>query len=152
MTQDPHHPQAQQTPRDQTPHGAVAIITNDCGELLLHLRDDIHGISWPGYWSVLGGGTDPGEDAAQTIRRELWEEAGLAADNLRELFEVHDRDGSGQLITFFAGTWNGDETTLPLAEGVKLAFTAPEALEGLKIPPYIRAGIERYLHREDVDE
>ncbi|MBC3841395.1 NUDIX domain-containing protein [Streptacidiphilus sp. 4-A2] len=126
--------------------GAVAIITNRYGELLLHLRDDIDGIAWPGHWSLLGGSCDQGEEPAAAIVRELDEEAGLAVEALTELFEVRDRDGSGQLISFFAATWDGDEQALPLSEGVKLQFFAPEHLPVLTVPPFIRDGIHRHLH------
>ncbi|MEU3032466.1 NUDIX domain-containing protein [Streptomyces incarnatus] len=126
--------------------GAVAILTNRRGELLLHLRDDLPGaIAWPGHWSLLGGGCDPGEDPLTAIVRELDEEAGLAALELTELFEIRDAWGSGQLITFFAGNWDGDETALPLTEGVELRFFAPEHLDILTIPPFIRNGIHRHL-------
>ncbi|MEV6782866.1 NUDIX domain-containing protein [Streptomyces sp. NPDC051098] len=129
-----------------TARGAVAIITNRRGEILLHLRDDLPGIAWPDHWSVLGGGCDPGEDPAAAIVRELDEEAGLTdIADLTKLFEIRDEHGSGQLITFFAASWDGDETTLPLAEGVKLQFLAPEDLEFRMIPPFIRHGINRYL-------
>jgi len=128
-----------------TARGAVAIITNHRGDILLHLRDDLPHIAWPDHWSVLGGGCDPGENPHDAIVRELDEEAGLTAADLTELFEIHDEHGSGQLITFFAACWDGDETTLPLTEGVKLQFFVPADLQTLKIPPYIRAGINRYL-------
>ncbi|MER7666698.1 NUDIX domain-containing protein [Streptomyces sp. NPDC096193] len=129
-----------------TARGAVAIIINRRGEILLHLRDDLPGIAWPDHWSVLGGGCDPGEDPAAAIVRELDEEAGLTdIADLTKLFEIRDEHGSGQLITFFAASWDGDETTLPLAEGVKLQFLAPEDLEFRMIPPFIRHGINRYL-------
>ncbi|CAM5552258.1 NUDIX domain-containing protein [Streptomyces chartreusis] len=125
--------------------GAVAIITNRRGELLLHLRDDLPGIAWPNHWSVLGGGCDLDEMPHAAIVRELDEEAALAVADLTELFEVRDELGSGQLITFFAASWDGDESTLPLAEGVKLQFFSPEHLDILTIPPFIRTGIHRYL-------
>ncbi|AKL68121.1 NUDIX domain-containing protein [Streptomyces sp. Mg1] len=132
--------------RPATARGAVAIIANRRGELLLHLRDNLPGvIAWPDHWSVLGGGCDPGEDPVTTIVRELDEEAGLTVDDLTELFEIRDEHGSGQLITFFAASWDGDESTLPLAEGVKLQFFAPEHLDILTIPPFIRTGIDRCL-------
>jgi 8-oxo-dGTP diphosphatase len=126
--------------------GAVAVIVNRRGELLLHLRDDLPGvIAWPDHWSLLGGGADEGETPAEAMARELGEEAGLAVPDLVELFEIRDAHGSGQLITFFAGTWDGDETALPLAEGVKLQFFSPEHLRILTIPPFIRDGITRFL-------
>ncbi|MFD7384865.1 NUDIX domain-containing protein [Streptomyces anulatus] len=125
--------------------GAVAIISNRRGELLLHLRDDLPAIAWPAHWSLLGGGCDPGETPTTAIVRELYEEAGLTADSLTELFETRDEHGSGQIITFFAATWDGDETRLPLSEGVKLQFFAPEHLDTLTIPPFIRDGVNRYL-------
>ncbi|RZU46115.1 8-oxo-dGTP diphosphatase [Streptomyces sp. BK022] len=125
--------------------GAVAIIANRRGELLLHLRDDRPAIAWPGHWSLLGGGCDPGEAPAAAIVRELDEEAGLTAESLTELFETRDEHGSGQIITCFAATWDGDETRLPLSEGVKLQFFAPEHIDILTIPPFIRDGIHRYL-------
>ncbi|MFJ8803084.1 NUDIX domain-containing protein [Streptomyces sp. NPDC102487] len=130
-----------------TARGAVAIIANRRGDLLLHLRDDLPGkIAWPNHWSVLGGGCDPGENPADAIVRELDEEAGLTdIADLTELFEIRDEHGSGQLITFFSAYWDGDETQLPLAEGVKLQFLAPEDLEIRTIPPFIRDAINRYL-------
>ena len=125
--------------------GAVALIRNTAGELLLHLRDDIEGIAWPGYWSVLGGGCDPGESAAEAISRELAEEAGLSIAELEPLFSTVDVHGSGQEITFFAGHWDGDEQSLPLTEGVKLQFFVPDRVDVLTMPPFIRDGIHRYL-------
>ncbi|WP_035794532.1 NUDIX domain-containing protein [Kitasatospora mediocidica] len=127
------------------PRGAVAIIANRSGQLLMHLRDDLGWISWPDHWSLLGGGCDPSEHPADAIVRELHEEAGLTADGLVELFEIKDSYGSRQIITFFAGSWDGDETALPLSEGVKLQFFDPEHLTALDIPPFIRDGIHRYL-------
>ncbi|MFD7056233.1 NUDIX domain-containing protein [Streptomyces mirabilis] len=58
---------------------ASALIYNDRGEYLLHLRDYFPGrIGEPGMWSLLGGGREP-QDATleHTVRRELAEEAGL---------------------------------------------------------------------------
>ncbi|GAB3474607.1 NUDIX domain-containing protein [Nocardiopsis coralliicola] len=130
---------------DDQPRGAVAIIANARGDLLLHLRDDIPHIAWPGHWSVLGGGCDPGETPLQAIARELDEEAGLAVKDLAELFEVPDVHGSGQLITVFTGTWEGEAAALPLAEGTKLDWINPDLLDTLLIPPFIRNAIDRYL-------
>ncbi|MGA6173757.1 NUDIX domain-containing protein [Streptomyces sp. NPDC012600] len=139
------HPDTTASPEPGPARGAVAIITNRRGELLLHLRDDLPNIVWPAHWSLLGGGCDPGEAPAAAIVRELDEEAGLAADFLTELFEITDQRGSGQIITFFAACWDGDERHLPLSEGVKLQFFAPGHLGILTIPPFIRHGIHRYL-------
>lgn len=113
----------------------------------MHLRDDLAQIAWPGHWSLLGGGADGDETPREAIVRELQEEAGLTASGLTELFETVDIDGSGQLITFFAGIWDGDETRLPLAEGVELRFFDPAQLEELRIPPYVHDGIRNWLAR-----
>lgn len=139
------HPETTATEEPTAARGAVAIVANRRGELLLHLRDDFPAIAWPAHWSLLGGGCDPGEAPTTAIVRELHEEAGLTADSLTELFETRDEHGSGQIITFFAANWDGDETRLPLSEGVKLQFFASEHLDILTIPPFIRDGINRYL-------
>lgn len=47
-----------------------AVVISD-GKLLLVRRTD------DGLWALPGGITDPGETAAETARRELWEEAGI---------------------------------------------------------------------------
>ena len=124
------------------PRGAMAIITNSHGKYLLHLRDDIPGIVWPGHWSVLGGGCDPGETPRQTIVRELREEAGLFLPDLDELCHTLDLYGSGQLLTFFAAHWDGDAGSLELNEGQELGWFSPEQLDDLTIPAFVR----RILH------
>ncbi|MFF1838831.1 NUDIX domain-containing protein [Streptomyces sp. NPDC058231] len=130
------------------PRGAVVIIVNGRDDLLLHLRDDIQGIAWPGHWSLLGGSCEPGEIPAQTIVRELNEEVGLALDDMTELFDIHDPSNANKILTVFAASWDGDETTLELTEGVKLQFFSPEDLPVSNIPPCIRDGIYRFLNAQ----
>ncbi len=51
--------------------GAAAIIFNERGEILLQHRSD------DGTWGVPGGAVEPGEEPADSVVREVWEETGL---------------------------------------------------------------------------
>ncbi|WP_329127455.1 NUDIX hydrolase [Streptomyces sp. NBC_01465] len=118
---------------------ASALIYNDRGEYLLHLRDYFPGRIWePGMWSLLGGGRES-QDATleHTVRRELGEEAGLHIPDLT-LFgteEAVDDAGVTLPIAIYAGNWNGDPRELHLTEGVMLAWFAPDDLLRLRITP-----------------
>lgn len=75
---------------------ASALIYNDRGEYLLHLRDYFPGRIWePGMWSLLGGGREP-QDATleHTVRRELAEEAGLDLAHLTPFGTEYASDDS----------------------------------------------------------
>lgn len=66
--------------------GAYAVAV-DKGRLLL---TRISPIGYPvGAWTLPGGGVDQGESPHDTVRRELYEEAGLEARTAR-LVDVHD--------------------------------------------------------------
>ncbi|MEU4657812.1 NUDIX domain-containing protein [Streptomyces sp. NPDC023723] len=118
---------------------ASALIYNDCGEYLLHLRDYFPGRIWePGMWSLLGGGREP-QDATpeDTVRRELAEEAGLDIADLTPFGTEYASDDAGTSvhIAIYAGRWNGDPSELHLTEGVMLAWFAPGDLHRLRIAP-----------------
>ena len=49
----------------------AALVFNDAGEVLLQRRSD------NGLWGVPGGAIDPGEEPAQAVVREVYEETGL---------------------------------------------------------------------------
>ncbi len=51
--------------------GASAVVLNDRGEVLLHRRTD------NGQWWLPGGAVDPGEEPADAVIREVWEETGV---------------------------------------------------------------------------
>ncbi|MFB6961391.1 NUDIX domain-containing protein [Streptomyces sp. NPDC056309] len=116
---------------------ASALIYNDRGEYLLHLRDYFPGRIWePGMWSLLGGGREP-QDAAleHTVRRELAEEAGLDIADLTPFGTEYasNDDGATVPIAIYAGRWNGDPRELHLTEGVMLAWFTPSDLHRLRI-------------------
>jgi 8-oxo-dGTP diphosphatase len=89
--------------------------------------------------------SDPGEDEHDTMARELREDAGLVVEYLARLFEIQDTYGPGRRLSVFAATWNGDESALPLAKGVKLQFFHPAQLPALPVPPFVRDAITRAL-------
>lgn len=58
-----------------------------------------------GLWSLPGGKVEPGEFAPYTARRELAEETGIAAYNLRRMHSGQGRDMP--LIVFEVLEWSG---------------------------------------------
>ncbi|WP_445529742.1 NUDIX domain-containing protein [Streptomyces cyslabdanicus] len=116
---------------------ASALIYNDRGEYLLHLRDYFPGRIWePGMWSLLGGGREP-QDATleHTVRRELAEEAGLDLADLTPFGTEYASGDAGATvpIAIYTGRWNGDPRELHLTEGVILAWFTPSDLHRLRI-------------------
>ncbi|HEY4002683.1 MAG TPA: NUDIX domain-containing protein [Candidatus Xenobia bacterium] len=79
-----------------------AIVWNDEGHVLLQQRQDT------GIWDIPGGALDPGEEPAQSLVREVWEETGLVVVP-RGIVGVF----SGQLCHILYP--NGDEAQYMLA-------------------------------------
>ncbi|MGW8554860.1 NUDIX domain-containing protein [Streptomyces tubercidicus] len=126
---------------------ASALINNGSGEYLLHLRDEIPGVWEPGSWSLLGGGREPGDRSLEeTIRRELWEEAGLDVPGLVPFAveQARGSDGTTVPIQIFAGQWAGDPAALNLTEGVILHWFRPEVMPRLRMAPSTRDLVHRH--------
>lgn len=56
---------------------ASAVVVDDTGRVLLHLRVDT------GNWSIPGGGMEPGESIAECVIREVREETGIEVRPVR---------------------------------------------------------------------
>lgn len=127
----------QKTPPLHDSARASALIFNDAGEYLLHLRDQRPGIAEPGAWSLLGGAQEPHDiTLTATIQRELEEEAGLRPEHIEPFDLVHAReDAAAPPIQVFAAHWNGDAAALHLTEGVMLHWFHPQAMHRLRIAP-----------------
>ena len=77
--------------------GAAAIIPDGDGQILLQKRTD------NGRWGLPGGGIEPGEEPADAVVREVYEETGLRVIPIT-LVGVYG--GKNQIITYA----NGDQT------------------------------------------
>lgn len=131
--------------------GTAALIVNEGGEYLLHLRDDIPGVVDPGTWSLLGGTRDA-EDATMeaTIARELAEEAGLVLPGLRRFTLARNSwEGVSGYIQVFLGRWNGAPESLTLTEGVMLRWFPASMVHRLRMCPWAEAVIR--LHEASVN-
>ncbi|MFC5723814.1 NUDIX domain-containing protein [Streptomyces gamaensis] len=116
--------------------GCLAMVLNGQGEILLQLRDDTADISWPGHWSLPGGGREPGEAPLQTILRELTEETGISPEAIHE-FAVSAYEPPKTPPHVFIATWTGDERGLIVGEGQALRFFPLDRLPE-KMPPHMR--------------
>ncbi|ELP66002.1 acetyltransferase [Streptomyces turgidiscabies Car8] len=130
------------------PVNASAMIFDDAGRYLLHLRDNYPHIWEPGSFALPGGGSEP-QDATleDTVRRELGEELPDLVVPVLELFAVEMATGTDGLcvpIAVFAGHWNGDVDRLRLTEGVLLRWFPPEMLHRLRLSPGTRDLVFRH--------
>lgn len=127
-------------PQDE-PYGVAVILTDRLCRILMHLRDDLPGIAWPGYWSLPSGLAEPGETPAEAMSRELREETGLSLPLTQRLEFPPGPDGDR--VVFFTGFWHGDPATIPLTEGVKLEFYPLPSLAGLRVPPFVTQAFQQ---------
>ncbi|WP_328551675.1 NUDIX hydrolase [Streptomyces sp. NBC_00358] len=106
--------------------GTAALLVDDGGRYLLHLRDANKPIWSPGSWGLLGGGAEPGETCDQCIARELREETGLTVPGLTPYVTVDTLDASGAIedrVLVYRGTLNRPAHEIPLHEGIQLRWT-----------------------------
>ncbi|WP_068402401.1 NUDIX hydrolase [Kribbia dieselivorans] len=83
---------------------AYALVRTERGVLLTELAEHVRAVA--GQWTLPGGGVDPGEQPADAVIREVWEESGQHGENpeLVDVVTAHwvGRSPAGRLEDFHA--------------------------------------------------
>ncbi len=143
---DPNAPQA-----NSIVPAVSAIITDEQGRMLLIRRTDNN------YWSIPGGGVNPGESVSEAAAREVKEETGIdcQVNGLVGIYSdpshvaAYD-DGEVRQefsICFTTRTLGGSLRTS--SESSEVGFVPLSAISNLNIHPSIRLRIQHYLEKRD---
>ena len=138
-------------------NSAPVILTTLQGKILLQLRDEIVGIEYPGYWSLLAGWIEKGETPSDAIQRELHEE--LEGFNGQKLsfgpltFLGSDKRSDRPWIEYVFHTQVLTPAVyLSIKEGRALAeFTFAQCERLGKLAPHHRAYLNRYRYRIETE-
>lgn len=131
--------------------GAVVVVLRDDREVLLAKRAD------NGLWSAIAGIVEPGENPAETVRREALEEAGVNIEVERMVWLVAEepmRYPNGDQCQFldhgFRGHVISGEPHVADEESTDVAWWPVDALPSPQDPrlePMVRAALD---NRRDV--
>lgn len=105
--------------------GVGALIVNRAGLVLLMERRDR-----PGSWQMAQGGLDPGETPEEGVLREVAEETGIKATDLKQIAAVdrllayelpaqlrNKKTGRGQVQYWFIFRFTGNDDLITLGDG-----------------------------------
>lgn len=126
------------------PVGSVVVVLPMVGQLvLMQLRDEKHGITFPGQWGFFGGAMDPRETPLAAALRELDEEISWMPERMRTLGRHYVADVGGLESYGFACDLSVPLSQLNQREGMDMALlsiadiwrgTAPSPLLGRDFP------------------
>jgi 8-oxo-dGTP pyrophosphatase MutT (NUDIX family) len=122
-------------------HVAAAVLVAEDGRYLLQLRDPFPHIHLPDHWALFGGGIEAGEDPEAAIRREIAEELGWTAREVRPLaVSVHAVWPAARpwRMHFFVLPFRlAEQARMVLGEGAAMGlFSLPEILALDRIAPW----------------
>jgi len=116
---------------------AVLLLRRDGAALLQH-RDDKPGLRHANMWGPPGGHAEPGESMSDCAHRELYEETGYDAPDLRLLMSRDDSVEGWPMyrLTIFWCWYDGTQS-IACHEGQALAFIERSAAGSYPIPDFI---------------
>ncbi len=126
---------------------SIVILINPENKVLLHLRDDIPNIIYPGYWTVPGGMKEHGETPEEAAQREVKEEIGYDVSHLTLYATTIDSNGRNELVSVFYGKIDKNLMELQINEGTDLQFFSPDEIKTLKIIPFVKRTLISYLKK-----
>ena len=112
----------------------TAVLYNSQNHVLLYQRDNNPELSFPGYWSTLGGLVEAGETPKEAMRRELLEEIEL--DVAIDFWKVYERPYTPDITIIqhvFVGHLDKPAHKITLNEGQALAYFAQKKLAKIQI-------------------
>ncbi|MEU8679398.1 NUDIX domain-containing protein [Streptomyces sp. NPDC048560] len=127
--------------------GTAALLTDDQGRYLLHLRSATKPIWRPGHWALLGGNTEKGEHCDEAISRELDEEIGLSIPDLTGFVTLDTLDANGAFkgcVRVYHGTLNRPAHEIELREGIQLRWTHIEETAEMTMDPGAAAVLQAH--------
>ena len=124
-----------------------AIVTDLQDRILLILRTD------NGYWSIPGGGLNPGESVSDAAVREVREETGIDCQvtglvgiysDPNHVAAYDDGEVRQEFSICFTTRMMGGSVATS-SESALVEFVPPDAIPGLRMHPSIRLRIQHYL-------
>ena len=109
---------------------ARVVLLNDAKEIFLIQSVDPADASKGSWWELPGGGIDPGEASADTVRRELWEEGGITDADVGPVIWT-------QHVEFDYGGYHFDQDeVIHVAWTEERTIREPQGLEALEALAY----------------
>jgi len=124
-----------------------AIVPDSDGRILLICRTDNN------YWSIPGGGLEPGESVRQATVREVLEETGIACEvtglvgiysDPNHVAAYDDGEVRQEFSICFTARMLGG-TIATSRESSEVRFIAAEEISGYRMHPSIRLRVQHYL-------
>ncbi|GAA3271452.1 MULTISPECIES: NUDIX hydrolase [Dactylosporangium] len=108
---------------------AVVFLVDPQGRVLMQHRD-LHAKVSPNQWAMPGGKIEDGETPEEAARREVREETGLDAGDIRQYLvrtrpSVTTADGEVEMHVFYGPT-DATQADIVLGEGQAMVFLTPE--------------------------
>lgn len=126
---------------------AAIILENDKEEILLYLRDNKAGISFPNHWDLFGGYVEEGESVEEALVREVKEEINYDLKDY-SFFKVYagGEDETIKNIKYvFTGRINLPAQQIKLNEGERLQYFTRKEIETVKFANVLKAIVMDYI-------
>jgi 8-oxo-dGTP diphosphatase len=121
--------------------GAGVLLRDARGRVLMQLRDAFPEVARGGWWTLFGGGVEPGETLREAALREFAEETGVALDPAapRPLARMLSSGPSRRRLYFFEARLDLAPAAIRVGEGAGFAFMTAAQLAEHRVIPEIRA-------------
>ena len=123
---------------------STIIFENNNGAILLFLRDNKPNIPDPNKWDLFGGFGEEGENAEETIVREIKEELNLDLEDF-ELFKVFNWDNKIQ--TVFYKKLDINPSDVDLQEGQTLKYFSKDDILSMDLANTAKQILIEYFNK-----